>query len=419
MQDRFETALMPVKKESRCTVARGLVQRSPSSAVYLIRDLTPGNSTGKKLKSPLGGSMVESVSADQSHLLCLIHEHLRLPPVHTKVISLFSGAGGMDLGFRLAGFEPVWAIDSSVTAWQTYQRNIGLRPKCKKIERVRHFPRATGATGLVACAPCQGFSMIGMRNEDDPRNLLYRSVARCIRQLRPRFFVFENVRGLSLLYGRKFLHRILRAYKRLGYDVSWKLVDAADYGVPQHRKRLIIIGFRKDLKVDYKFPDPTHGPGKIPYVTLRDVLNDLPAPRSDEYYHQDDWPFFYMSRNRRATWGRPSYTIQTEPRHIALHPSCPPMRHVEKDKWVFTKGAGSYRRLSVRECARIQTFPDWFEFAGALDAQYRQVGNAVPPLLAEVIANSVAEHLLKKPKKPKERALVSAQLRGSKRRRSS
>ncbi len=132
------------------------------------------------------------------------------------------------------------------------------------------------------------------------------------------------------------------------------------------------------------------------YTTLEDAIADLPEPSPGDYYNRDDWPFFYMSRNRRALWDSPSFAIQADPRHIALHPSSPPMRYVEKDHWEFTKDKSLYRRLSVRECARIQTFPDWYEFKGCLDSQYRQIGNAVPPMLAKIIAESIAVQIHRK-----------------------
>ena len=183
---------------------------------------------------------------------------------------------------------------------------------------------------------------------------------------------------------------MLNGFSRAGYKVKWQILNAKDYGVPQNRERVFIIGVRKDLPVEYKFPQKTHGAGLLPYMTLMDAISDLPKPKIKEYFSNDHRrPFFYMSRNRRADWNSVSYAIQTRTENIPLHPSCPPMKKVGRDKLVFTASRKKYRRLSVRECARIQTFPDEFEFVGGLTNQYRQVGNAVPPLLAKIIAESI------------------------------
>jgi DNA (cytosine-5)-methyltransferase 1 len=303
-----------------------------------------------------------------------------------KVVSIFSGAGGMDLGFKQAGFEIIFANDISVKACETYEKNLDLKPVRKDVRKIKQLPKADV---LIACNPCQGFSIIGKRDENDERNLLYREIFRCLRLVNPKFFVVENVRGLASLYKGKFLTRMLRGFSRCGYKVRWQILDAKDYGVPQHRERIFIVGIRKDLEVTYEFPKKSHGPGLKPHVTLRKKIGKMPKPKKEEYFHDDYWSFFYMSRNRRADWDRYSYTIQTMASHIPLHPSSPPMKRVGKDKFKFTARRKKYRRLSVRECARIQTFPDDFEFIGATKSQYKLVGNAVPPLLARKLAESI------------------------------
>lgn len=303
-----------------------------------------------------------------------------------KVVSLFCGAGGMDLGFKQAGFDIIWANDIYKYACETYKKNFGIDVIHRDIRKIKVFPKADV---LVACNPCQGFSMIGKRDEKDERNTLYRQIFRALRKIRPKYFVVENVSGLRHLYEGKFFKRMLCGFYNIGYWPAWQVVNAMDYGAPQSRERIIIVGVRKDLKVRYKFPPKTHGPGLKPYVTLRDSIGHLPAPQKGEYYSNQDWHFFYMSRNRRADWDSVSFTIQTEGRNIPLHPSSPPMVKVGKDHWKFVGDASKYRRLSIRECARIQTFPDDFEFAGELGSQYKLIGNAVPPLLARRIAESI------------------------------
>ncbi len=300
-----------------------------------------------------------------------------------QVVSLFSGAGGMDLGFVCAGHEIIWANDNSRNACNTYKRNLGLTPLCKSVKTVKEFPKAEI---VVACNPCQGFSIIGKRNPEDERNYLYEEIVRCVRKIKPKFFVTENVKGLKNLYKGRFLKVILEDFEDANYNVNWKILNAKDYEVPQDRKRIFIVGVRKDLEFDYKFPSKTHGPGLKTYVTLRQAIGDLPSPKKGEYWSSDVFPFFYMSRNRRRPWNAVSYTIQASGRHAPLHPSCPEMKRKGKDTWIFTDKKEKYRRLSVRECARIQTFPDNYKFEGSLSSQYKQIGNAVPPLLAFKIA---------------------------------
>src|SRR5215207_342996 len=236
---------------------------------------------------------------------------------------------------------------------------------------------------------CQGFSLVGKRNENDKRNLLYREIFRCLKLVDPKYFVIENVKGLAHLYNGKFLRRMLSGFSRLGYKVQWKNIDAKVYGVPQHRERIIIVGVKKNLKVNYEFPPAEYGPGLKPYNTLRDAIGEMDKPAKDDHYNKDDWPFFYMSRNRRAGWDSVSFTIQSYGRHIPIHPSCPPMVRAGKDKFKFAGKKKMYRRLSTRECARIQTFPDSFQFVGGLKSRYRLIGNAVPPLFARKIAESI------------------------------
>lgn len=301
------------------------------------------------------------------------------------MVSLFCGAGGMDLGFVQMGHEIVFGNDNNRNACATYEENLHLKPLCRNIRKVDHFPQADI---VIGCNPCQGFSLIGTRNPDDERNYLYEEIVRCLKEVQPKFFVTENVKGLKSLYKGKFFKLMLDDFNDTGYDVTWELLNAKDYGVPQDRQRIFMVGVRKDLDMAYHFPERTHGPGLQPYVTLRQTIEDLRSPEKGEYWDSNDYPFFYMSRNRRRTWEELSFTIQASGRHAPLHPSCPPMKKIERDKWVFTDDPEKYRRLSVRECARIQTFPDSYEFKGNLRSQYKQVGNAVPPRLARKIASA-------------------------------
>ena len=185
---------------------------------------------------------------------------------------------------------------------------------------------------------------------------------RFLEETKPKFFIMENVRGLLSLYKKEFFKMILNDLKKAGYNVFWKLVNAKDYGVPQDRLRVFIVGVREDLTIQYNFPKITHGPnrtnitvrqnikGKIDFVydnqdiqwslkkhvSLRETIGHLKPPKDNEYYNSPKYSFFYMSRNRRRTWDQVSYTIQASGRHIPIHPSCPPMKRVGKDKFIFT-----------------------------------------------------------------------------------
>jgi DNA (cytosine-5)-methyltransferase 1 len=197
-----------------------------------------------------------------------------------------------------------------------------------------------------------------------------------------------------------------QAFDKVGYNVKWKVLSALDYGVPQERERVFFIGARKDLKIQIMFPERTHAPKPMvmvdgkkieKYRTLRDAIGDLPPldQRPDDEIYEGSFSPIYMSRNRYKSWDEPSYTILASARHIPLHPDSPRMVKVGKDKWVFVEEADKKpRRLSVRECARIQTFPDWYKFVGNTVDKYALIGDAVPPLLAMRVAEAVLKSLV-------------------------
>lgn len=300
------------------------------------------------------------------------------------VVSLFSGCGGTDLGFEDAGHQVIWANDIDVHACDSYQSYFGLRPEQGDIRSVVEFPKADI---LVGCYPCQGFSFYGNRQKDDPRNFLFKQFTRALHQIKPKYFMAENVKGLNYGYGQVFLKQMLEEFTGEGYHPVCKLVNAKWYGVPQDRERVIIIGVRKDLNKKYEFPEPTHGKDKKPYKTMRNTIGDFAPPREDEVF-QASYSSHYMSRNRKRSWDEVSFTIQASGRHAPLHPSGEPMQFVKKDEFRFGKGPN--RRLSYRECAAIQTFPRKFKFEGRLGTKYQQIGNAVPPLLSKFFAESIS-----------------------------
>lgn len=346
------------------------------------------------------------------------------------VVSLFSGAGGLDLGAELASLvaglseEEVYGLfadkskyqdlrtkyinfiysnDLFEAANQTYIKNFPetVYKNKSNIQRIAKFPKANLKLGGF---PCPGFSVAGPRLLDDPRNFLYIHYIRALMQSTPEFFIAENVKGLMTMAKGKVLAQITEDFAVAGYHVTAHLVNARDYGVPQLRERVFIIGVRKDIQDEYGFkyqlPKPSHGKDGISFVTLEDALEGLPLEADDVF--DSDYSSMYMSRNRKKTWQDQSFTIQASGRQAPQHPYGQPMIKLDKDKWKFQ---GDFnRRLSVRECARIQTFPDWFEFSDGdkkqvtknhrLNEQYKQIGNAVPVLLAEKISRPIIDFLL-------------------------
>jgi DNA (cytosine-5)-methyltransferase 1 len=333
-----------------------------------------------------------------------------------KAISLFSGCGGSDLGATRAGIDIVLANDNYAPAAQTYKRFKSLLAsdavdfRDSDVREIRAFP---SCELLLGCYPCQSFSMGGPRNpESDPRTKLYREFRRCLNATNPRYFVAENVAGMKWLESGQYLEAQLRSFKDAGngYRASVAMLNAKDYGVPADRKRIFIVGVRKDLHAWYHFPPPTHGPnseGEVPYESHGKALVHLPVEADGEYYNQGTEPFswWYMSRNRKRPWREPSHTIVANWRHLPLHPASPKMRLVESDlakksfqRWEFTRSYDAPkdqaklpepRRLSWRECAALQTFPPEFEPHGTIEQKCLQIGNAVPPLLMQRIVEGL------------------------------
>ena len=336
-----------------------------------------------------------------------------------RTISLFSGCGGMDLGARQAGAEVVFANDNDPKAAATHARHFSATEfVARPVQEVESFPYADC---LIGGYPCQSFSMGGLRNPaDDPRTQLYRHFARCLDEVAPRFFLAENVSGLRALQKGRFLEEQLEAFSDAGphgYVLASRVVRAEDYGVPQRRKRLFIVGVRRDLAAHYWFPQPTHAradkaakQGREPWASHGDALLGLPLWPAGEFYERPHDPeghfaWYYMSRNRKAPWDGPSFTVVANWRHVTLHPASPVMKLTWsnladgwKQRWDFAWGDYEHlegnperpvleepRRLSWRECARLQTFPDDLELEGPTESKIEQIGNAVPPMLAETL----------------------------------
>lgn len=327
-----------------------------------------------------------------------------------RIISLFSGAGGLDLGFTKAGFDIVAANEYDKTIWATYEKNHSsplIKGDIRKIES-NQFP--DDIDGIIGGPPCQSWSEAGsLKGIDDERGQLFYDYIRILRDKKPKFFLAENVSGMLSNRHSEAVQNIVGLFDECGYNVSINLANAADYGVPQDRKRVFYIGFRKDLNIDFKFPEPTTS--KVDEkVTLKDAIFDLletalPAKeknipnenlsiRNHEYFI-GSYSTIFMSRNRVRPWDKPGFTVQASGRQCQLHPQAPEMEFIEKNKRIFVSGQEHlYRRLTVRECARLQGFPDDFEFVYTnVDTGYKMIGNAVPVEMASIIASSIKDQL--------------------------
>lgn len=345
-----------------------------------------------------------------------------------NLVSLFSGCGGLDLGFELAGLQAVMGktvmeeafrdkrvfdenIDNNVfntiyvndifdEARQTYAQNAGKYIYMDKsdIRKIKEFPKADIVLGGF---PCPGFSEAGPRLVDDKRNFLYLHFIRCLMQSKPKIFVAENVKGMMTLGKGEVFKQIVQDFAAAGYKIYHKLLNSAEYGVPQIRERVILVGVRNDIDFEYVHPKPTHGygvNGLEEVVTLQDAIGDLEENPGE--YFVGSYSTIFMSRNRKKLWSQPSFTIQASGRQAPIHPGGEPMVKVGKDKYIFSDGEENNRILSVKEIARIQTFPDWYEFSrgtsnrnanSKLDLVYKQIGNAVPVRLALAVAEPIAE----------------------------
>lgn len=302
-----------------------------------------------------------------------------------KVVSLFSGCGGSDFGLDQAGFDVIFANDILPYAKEVYLANMPeVDFQLKSVSDIKKFPQAEL---LVGCYPCQGFSQGGVRDPNRKINYLYREFDRALRQIRPKAFIVENVSGMRRADYSHLLRNQITRFRMAGYRVKHDLLDARDYGVPQQRKRIFIVGIRSDLGAEYEFPKPSHSFDE--YKTIGDVISDLPEWPEGEY-NTEKFHWYYMSRNRYRGWDESSKTIVARGRHTPLHPISPKLLRIHTDKWVFEDDRPA-RRFSFRECSRIQGFPKNMKFPDTvrLDEKYKVVGNAVPPPLFGAVAEAL------------------------------
>lgn len=310
-----------------------------------------------------------------------------------KTVALFAGCGGLDLGFENVGFNIIWANDNNKKVEETYKynhKNTELIIKSLVDIKSEEIP---DCDIIIGGPPCQSWSLAGaMKGKEDSRGQLFYEYVRVIKDKRPMAFVAENVKGIISKAHIESFNEIVDMFKESGYTVTYKLVNAKNYGVPQDRERVFIVGVRNDLKVSYKFPKATNNEGN--YVTLENAIGDL-RDNPGEWMEGSFSPIF-MSRNRRRSWNEVAFTVQASGRQTQIHPDSPEMEKIDKDKWQFKNDSSmKVRRMSVRECARIQTFPDDFEFLGApINENYKMIGNAVPVKLAEAIATNLKACLM-------------------------
>ncbi|MBM7580808.1 DNA (cytosine-5)-methyltransferase 1 [Jeotgalibacillus terrae] len=311
-----------------------------------------------------------------------------------SVVSLFAGAGGLDTGLEMAGFKTIWANEIDKDACETYMVNHpDTYVERGDVRNVKSFPKADVVVGGY---PCQGFSLAGNRLITDERNFLYREFVRALRTSNPKFFIAENVKGMVTMGGGRIIEAMVEDFRNQGYEVTYHLVNAKSYGVPQDRERVFIIGVRQDISKEfkYKLPYPTHGDGfdtDKPYVTLKDAIGHLKPNEVGEIY-ESGFSSRFLSRNRKRAWNETSFTIQASGRHAPLHPSGEPMIKLGTDEWILPE-TSEHRRLSAIECSLIQTFPADYIWKGSLGSIYKQIGNAVPCLLAKAISQPIADFL--------------------------
>lgn len=315
-------------------------------------------------------------------------------------VSFFSGCGGFDIGARNAGVRILWANDINPRAAATYQKYLPEvefhRGNIKEVDK-KQLPEADL---LIGCYPCQGFSAAAWRRwrERDkrdlfknPDNFLFLEFVNAIPYVKPKFVFIENVRGLKSSAGGWFFQAQKESLEEAGFVVFSEKLNTKDFGIPQSRDRIFIVGVCKDIAYKYTFPEPAHGPGcQMPYRSQQDVIGRLPEWPVGEF---EDNPFHghYLTRNRKKPWGSYSYTIVAHSRHVPLHPMGEPMVKLGKDQWELQGTIN--RRLSWRECALLQSFGEDFEPDGSLVAKYAQIGNAVPPLMGELITRPAVQFL--------------------------
>lgn len=345
-----------------------------------------------------------------------------------NAIDLFAGCGGLSKGFMDAGFDIIVGVDNDQAALNTFALNHnGAKPLNADLSKQETFDEIKRIAGdreidvIIAGPPCQGFSLTGPRNFDDPRNKLYLAVLEMVRQYQPKGFIIENVPGMATMYDGQVKDEVLRRFKDMGYNIECKILCAADYGVPQMRKRLIFMGIRSDIGTP-KFPKPILDAEH--YVTCREALDDLPARVSELGAEEDVYssePRTDYQRKMRGSCTVLHNHVATAHKQFVIDTIA---QVPEGGNWKdLPEGVGESRKFheawtrydgnkpsktidtghrnhfhyqynrvpTIRENARLQSFPDDFVFTGTKTQQNRQVGNAVPPLLGQALGQALNE----------------------------
>lgn len=312
-----------------------------------------------------------------------------------KVASLFCGCGGSDLGtvggFTYLGkeyerlpFDIVYAADFDAKAVETYNHNFEHPSVCADVTQV-DFEKIPDVDMIIGGFPCQSFSTVNpTKDTDDDRAHLYKQIVRLLHTKKPKVFICENVKGLLLLQHGAIIKKIAKEFEEEGYNVQYKLIRAVEFGVPQRRERVIIVGIRKDIDFDYLFPAPLLKPTE--YVPLKKVIDKLDLDNPKYYFSKKAVEGMKNAKNnmKRGLWqdlDAPCLTITSHLAKTSIN-SRDPVLLVDPENEI-------YRRFTPREAARIQSFPDTFEFPVSDPYAYRQIGNAVPPVMMWYVACSV------------------------------
>lgn len=329
-----------------------------------------------------------------------------------NIVSLFAGAGGLDLGFYKAGFTTVAANEYDKKICPTFKKNF---PTVKLIEGdIRNIASSDfpdNIDGIIGGPPCQSWSEAGaLKGIEDRRGQLFYEYIRILKEKQPLFFLAENVSGMLAKRHSDAVSGFMTLFDDAGYDVSIKMLNANDFNVAQDRDRVFYVGFRKDLGIkEFEFPAPQkYKP------TLKDCIWDLKDNAiaaldknntngdaciiPNHEYFVGSYSTIYMSRNRVRSWDEPGYTVQASGRQCQLHPQAPKMEKVETNLQRFVIGKEHlYRRMTVREVARVQGFPDDYVFLyDKVDYGYKMIGNAVPVNLAYAVAVQIKQQLNKR-----------------------
>ena len=346
-------------------------------------------------------------------------------------IDLFCGCGGFTQGFVQAGYNPLLGVDMWNDATTTYKHNFPTSEiindnitNISTTELIKSAkPTASEVDGIIGGPPCQGFSISGKRLIDDPRNVLYKSFVEFVGDIQPKFFVMENVPGLVSMAKGAVKDAIIEDFESRGYNVSWKTLASDDYGVPQHRRRVFFVGLSRSVFGDrfFEFPAPFTGEK----VTCKDAISDLDYI-SDEVALPDETAYELapateyqklMRKNCTTLWNHVATIHNAKTKKIiAMVPDGGNYKSLPEELWSTRKVHIAWTRMdstrpcftidtghnhhfhyranrvpTARESARIQSFPDSFRFLGIKTSQLKQVGNAVPPLLAQALAEEITK----------------------------